>query len=62
MFYDVITYATKQRQTVVGLCELATALQNQKAISAYFTSKQILTFGFAEPYYTSSTAFETITV
>ena len=27
-----------------------TAVQSQKAISAYFTSKQILPFGFAEQY------------
>ena len=28
-----------------------TAVQSQKAVSAYFTSKQILPFGFAERYY-----------
>ena len=27
-----------------------TATQNQKAVSAYFTSKQILPFAFAEQY------------
>ena len=27
-----------------------TAVQSQKAVSAYFTSKQILSFGFADQY------------
>ena len=29
---------------------ICTAVQSQKAVSAYFTSKQILPFGFAEVY------------
>ena len=29
-------------------CETNTAVQSQKAVSAYFKSKQILPFGFAE--------------
>ena len=33
-----------------------TAVQSQKAVSAYFTSKQILPFGFAEQ--TSSTGVD----
>ena len=31
----------------VGIC---TAVQSQKAVSAHFTSEQILPFGFAERY------------
>ena len=30
--------------------EVCTAVQSQKAVSAYFTSEQILPFGFAEQY------------
>ena len=30
--------------------ELYTAVQRQKAVSAYFTSEQILPFGFARQY------------
>ena len=29
------------------------AVQSQKAVSAYFASEQMLPFGFAEQYYTS---------
>ena len=32
------------------LIRLITAVQSQKAVSAYFTSKQILPFGFAQHY------------
>ena len=32
------------------LSQTYSAVQSQKAVSAYFTSKQILPFGFAEQY------------
>ena len=34
------------------------AVQNQKAVAAYFTSKQLLPFGFAEQYYCHRTGRE----
>ena len=37
----------------VLLCKLYTVVQRQKAVSAHFTSKQILPFAFARQYYGS---------
>ena len=53
-FHEIKSFFTQNDALVYreGLTQVHSAAKSQKAVSAYFTSKQILPFRFVEQHYT----------